>query len=113
LWAFFAFFHLSNWDSLYQVGFEMIDKISQAEGIAMNTIQSKALIGIGATSAAYLLWSFLFSTHVSIFIPISLLDQYRFHWWGTNFIGQASSIHELQWGSGLFLSYVSVFIEVS
>lgn len=45
----------------------MIDKISQAEGIAMNTIQSKALIGIGATSAAYLLWSFLFSTHVSIF----------------------------------------------
>ncbi|XVF31588.1 hypothetical protein REPUB_Repub17cG0003800 [Reevesia pubescens] len=33
----------------HNVGFEMIDKISRAEGIALNTIQSKALIGIGAT----------------------------------------------------------------
>lgn len=80
------FFCLSNWNSLYQVGFEMIDSISRAEGIVMNTIQSKALIGIGATSAAYLLWSFLFSTHVFVFIvvvmfiPFSLRDQYRFHW---------------------------------
>ena len=29
------------------MGFEMIDKISQTEGILLNTIQSKALIGIG------------------------------------------------------------------
>lgn len=28
----------------------MIDRVSQAEGILMNTIQSKALIGIGAYS---------------------------------------------------------------
>ncbi|KAF3431771.1 hypothetical protein FNV43_RR26507 [Rhamnella rubrinervis] len=32
----------------HNVGFEMIDSISQAQGIAMNTIQSKALIGIGS-----------------------------------------------------------------
>ena len=41
-------------DSLYQVGFEMIDSISQAQGILMNTIQSKALIGIGGSSAIFL-----------------------------------------------------------
>lgn len=32
----------------HNVGFEMIDKISQKEGILLNTIQSKALIGIGS-----------------------------------------------------------------
>ncbi|KAL6960981.1 Chloroplastic group IIB intron splicing facilitator crs2, chloroplastic [Sarracenia purpurea var. burkii] len=32
----------------HNVGFEMIDHISQAEGIVLNTIQSKALIGIGS-----------------------------------------------------------------
>nr|XP_023894666.1 chloroplastic group IIB intron splicing facilitator CRS2-B, chloroplastic isoform X2 [Quercus suber] len=32
----------------HNVGFEMIDSISQAQGILMNTIQSKALIGIGS-----------------------------------------------------------------
>ncbi|XP_011097174.1 chloroplastic group IIB intron splicing facilitator CRS2-B, chloroplastic [Sesamum indicum] len=32
----------------HNVGFEMIDRISQAEGILMNTIQSKALVGIGS-----------------------------------------------------------------
>ncbi|XP_027361334.1 chloroplastic group IIB intron splicing facilitator CRS2-B, chloroplastic-like isoform X2 [Abrus precatorius] len=32
----------------HNVGFEIIDSISQAEGIPMNTIQSKALIGIGS-----------------------------------------------------------------
>lgn len=32
----------------HNVGFEMIDSISKAEGIVMNTIQSKALIGIGS-----------------------------------------------------------------
>ncbi|KAJ4752693.1 Peptidyl-tRNA hydrolase [Rhynchospora pubera] len=32
----------------HNVGFEMIDSISQAQGIAMNTIQSKSLIGIGS-----------------------------------------------------------------
>ncbi|KAG9450602.1 hypothetical protein H6P81_010567 [Aristolochia fimbriata] len=32
----------------HNVGFEMIDQISQAEGISLNTIQSKALIGIGS-----------------------------------------------------------------
>ncbi|KAF5457466.1 hypothetical protein F2P56_021566 [Juglans regia] len=31
-----------------KVGFEMIDSISRAEGISMNTIQSKTLIGIGS-----------------------------------------------------------------
>ncbi|XP_048230911.1 chloroplastic group IIB intron splicing facilitator CRS2-A, chloroplastic isoform X3 [Ricinus communis] len=31
----------------HNVGFEMIDKIAKAEAVAMNTIQSKALIGIG------------------------------------------------------------------
>ncbi|KAK3036559.1 hypothetical protein RJ639_031000, partial [Escallonia herrerae] len=32
----------------HNVGFEMIDRISQETGIPMNTIQSKALIGIGS-----------------------------------------------------------------
>ncbi|KDO59047.1 hypothetical protein CISIN_1g026076mg [Citrus sinensis] len=32
----------------HNVGFEMIDHIAQAQRIAMNTIQSKALIGIGS-----------------------------------------------------------------
>ncbi|XP_068643337.1 chloroplastic group IIB intron splicing facilitator CRS2, chloroplastic-like [Aristolochia californica] len=32
----------------HNVGFEMIDQISQSEGISLNTIQSKALIGIGS-----------------------------------------------------------------
>ncbi|KAL0287867.1 UNVERIFIED_CONTAM: Chloroplastic group IIB intron splicing facilitator CRS2-B, chloroplastic [Sesamum angustifolium] len=32
----------------HNVGFEMIERISQAEGILMNTIQSKALVGIGS-----------------------------------------------------------------
>ncbi|XP_068637122.1 chloroplastic group IIB intron splicing facilitator CRS2, chloroplastic-like [Aristolochia californica] len=32
----------------HNVGFEMIDQISQAEGISLNTIQSKSLIGIGS-----------------------------------------------------------------
>ncbi|KAK3017094.1 hypothetical protein RJ639_007668 [Escallonia herrerae] len=32
----------------HNVGFEMIDRISQEAGIPMNTIQSKALIGIGS-----------------------------------------------------------------
>ncbi|GAB2216792.1 hypothetical protein Droror1_Dr00024571 [Drosera rotundifolia] len=32
----------------HNVGFEMIDKISKREGIVLNTIQSKALIGIGS-----------------------------------------------------------------
>ncbi|XP_057756867.1 chloroplastic group IIB intron splicing facilitator CRS2-B, chloroplastic-like [Arachis stenosperma] len=32
----------------HNVGFEVIDNISKAEGIRMNTIQSKALIGIGS-----------------------------------------------------------------
>lgn len=31
----------------HNIGSEMIDKIAQAEGVAMNTIQSKSLIGIG------------------------------------------------------------------
>ncbi|KAL6507519.1 Chloroplastic group IIB intron splicing facilitator CRS2-A, chloroplastic [Orobanche gracilis] len=32
----------------HNVGFEMVDRISQAEGILMNTVQSEALIGIGS-----------------------------------------------------------------
>lgn len=32
----------------HNVGFEMIDAISEAQGIPMNTIQSKALVGIGS-----------------------------------------------------------------
>ncbi|KAM7280381.1 hypothetical protein ACFE04_007515 [Oxalis oulophora] len=32
----------------HNVGFEMIDRISEAEGVVLNTIQSKALIGIGS-----------------------------------------------------------------
>ncbi|KAF7130151.1 hypothetical protein RHSIM_Rhsim10G0068700 [Rhododendron simsii] len=32
----------------HNIGFEMIDHISQAQGILLNTIQSKALIGIGS-----------------------------------------------------------------
>lgn len=37
------------WIFAYQVGFEMIDTICEAQGIVMNTIQSKALIGIGGS----------------------------------------------------------------
>lgn len=32
----------------------MIDRISQEEGILMNTIQSKALVGIGAYLAVFI-----------------------------------------------------------
>ncbi|KAF8044982.1 hypothetical protein N665_5861s0001 [Sinapis alba] len=32
----------------HNVGFDMIDKLARKEGVLMNTIQSKALIGIGA-----------------------------------------------------------------
>ncbi|PRQ49213.1 putative aminoacyl-tRNA hydrolase [Rosa chinensis] len=32
----------------HNVGFEMIDSISKMQGIVMNTIQSKALVGIGS-----------------------------------------------------------------
>ncbi|XP_042051000.1 chloroplastic group IIB intron splicing facilitator CRS2-B, chloroplastic-like [Salvia splendens] len=32
----------------HNVGFEMVDRISQAKGIVMNTIQAKALVGIGS-----------------------------------------------------------------
>lgn len=36
-----------------QVGFEMIDTISKTQGIVMNTIQSKALVGIGRSSVVF------------------------------------------------------------
>ena len=45
---------------MYQVGFEMIDQISQEEGIALNTIQSKALIGVGIYLVFVLLSFFFF-----------------------------------------------------
>ncbi|KAF6174186.1 hypothetical protein GIB67_033718 [Kingdonia uniflora] len=35
-------------ETRHNVGFEMIDRISQKEGIKLNTIQSKALLGIGS-----------------------------------------------------------------
>lgn len=44
-----------------QVGFEMIDHIAQAQRIAMNTIQSKALIGIGSYSVDFFFNSFFFT----------------------------------------------------
>lgn len=44
---------------LCQVGFEMIDHIAQAQRIAMNTIQSKALIGIGSYSVDFFFNSFV------------------------------------------------------
>uniref|UniRef100_A0A0R0J868 Peptidyl-tRNA hydrolase n=1 Tax=Glycine max TaxID=3847 RepID=A0A0R0J868_SOYBN len=53
------------------VGFEIIDILSRAEGIQINTIQSKALIGIS-----------------------SIGDR------STNFAGKAPNIHEFQWGIG-------------
>jgi PTH1 family peptidyl-tRNA hydrolase len=34
----------------------MIDVLARKEGVLMNTIQSKALIGIGSTSLALVLW---------------------------------------------------------
>ena len=45
---------------MYQVGFEMIDQISQEEGIPLSTIQSKALVGIGIYLVFVLLGSFFF-----------------------------------------------------
>lgn len=45
---FMTLISLASWGGWsFQVGFEMIDSIAQAQGILMNTIQSKALIGIG------------------------------------------------------------------
>ncbi|XP_024314943.1 chloroplastic group IIB intron splicing facilitator CRS2, chloroplastic isoform X2 [Brachypodium distachyon] len=32
----------------HNVGFEMVDRIAQVEGIVMNTIQSKSLLGVGS-----------------------------------------------------------------
>lgn len=81
----------------------------------MNTIQSKALVGMGASSSVMFLLKFGYFLHLIIcviFILISLCDQRRFHWWGANFIGKASSLHELQWRSGLRLSYISVHIVI-
>lgn len=69
VYIFFPLFLLSNWYSIYQVGFEMIDSISRAEGISMNTIQSKTLIGIGAHQPySYSCWSFF------------LYSSFHFHW---------------------------------
>lgn len=61
--------------TLYQVGFEMIDHIAQAQGVLMNTIQSKALIGIGSHSVdffflLFLLISFLFLLLLDFFLPL-------------------------------------------
>lgn len=39
----------------HNIGFEMIDHISQAQGVLLNTIQSKALIGIGSVGAVPIL----------------------------------------------------------
>ncbi|KAI4321283.1 hypothetical protein MLD38_034686 [Melastoma candidum] len=37
----------------HNVGFEMVDRIARAEGMSLNTIQSKALVGIGTNWLAY------------------------------------------------------------
>lgn len=89
------------WGVLYQVGFEMIDHISRAQGILMNTIQSKALIGIGSHSlfiAVSLLISLL--NFCSVVYLDFLFDQYRCYWRGTCCVGKTSSLHELQRGVG-------------
>lgn len=49
-----------------QVGFEMIDHIAQAQRIAMNTIQSKALIGIGSYSVDFFLTVFFYYLFVVV-----------------------------------------------
>lgn len=98
----------------------MIDRISQEEGILLNTIQSKALIGIGTSSIVlplFLLISFSYCCLLFFLLPDDLdgykdylYDQYRLHWGGTNFAGKTSGIYELQWGIGLSLFFISAVI---
>lgn len=83
-----------------QVGFEMIDHIAQAQRIAMNTIQSKALIGIGSYSVDFFLTVLLCCACCLVVCSNSFYDQYRFHWRGADFVGKTSGIHEFQWGIG-------------
>lgn len=90
-----------------QVGFEMIDHIAQAQRIAMNTIQSKALIGIGSYSVDFFFNSFFLLSFLLLCCACCLVvcsnsfyDQYRFHWRGADFVGKTSGIHEFQWGIG-------------
>lgn len=85
----------------------MIDSISQAEGIAMDTIQSKALMGIGAYSIPFLCHNYCNESIFYLcgivldcfkfkdFPPFfNLFNQHRFHWRSTSLVGQTSSLHE-------------------
>lgn len=69
-----------------QIGFEMIDYIARATEISMNTIQSKALVGIGSLLTSFLLFD-AFVSLVCLFIWDSLCDQNRFCWRSTDFVG--------------------------
>jgi len=40
-------YHNSFWNWYFQVGFEMVDAIAEAEGISMSTVSFKALFGKG------------------------------------------------------------------
>lgn len=96
---------------IVQVGFEMIDSIAQAQGILMNTIQSKALIGIGWLVFPFYVIELGF--HVTwIWSSLCFLNnQYRFNWRSTNFVGKASDLHEFLWRIGLSsrLSFLLLF----
>ena len=69
----------------------MIDRIAAKEGIKMNTIQSKALIGIGEC--------FIRLLEIGIFL-LKFENFCRFNWGSANFASETAGIHQFQWRIG-------------
>jgi len=65
----------------------MIDHIARATDISMNTIQSKALVGIGSLLTSFLLLFHLVSPFCLFIWDDSLCDQNRFCWRSSDFVG--------------------------
>lgn len=79
----------------------MVDRISRDEGIPLNTIQSKALLGVGISFNFYLL--ILGDECLMKFAGCNLglfVDQCRYNWGSSDLAGKATSLHELQWRVG-------------
>jgi PTH1 family peptidyl-tRNA hydrolase len=78
---------LKYYGTRHNIGFEMIDHIARATDISMNTIQSKALVGIGSLLTSFLLLFHLVSPFCLFIWDDSLCDQNRFCWRSSDFVG--------------------------
>lgn len=85
----------------------MIDRVSQEEGILLNTIQSKALIGIGDYSTSSCL-NKCYPYHLQVLMGTYFCVRYRFYRGGTCGIGKASGLHEFQWRIGMYSEAIVV-----